>query len=972
MDSNHRVASHLPVNEVLRLVEQSPDWQMIRLVHEPVVEALEKVHECLVAVLHEVRISKARLIKLEASLLQSLLPQISQVLGRTTLLEIRCAQILARPDNLPFAEAHTGFLTSLSIPSARAAIHEHYPAIKTIVYQLVSQWTHHATEVLKRFVEDEQTICSSFNDNCRAIYLDNIDLYAGDKHRGGRAVSILSFASGQKLVYKPRSLSIDHVLSGFLCWLNSQGLAHTFIVARVVRRPDYGWVEYIAPTKAETNRGIEEFAQRLGALLAVMYVLGGRDFHTENLIFHKGYPVPLDLEVVLEPHVRLSSHGTYPRGDVTSTGILPGRSDPAGGPALDVSFLGYVEGQRTPFKIPRYVWSDEDNVHVVWDFGEVNLTNASPFTDIAAKSIASPVDAMVDGFKHAYNIFLQKREELLSDDGPLTSFGGLRTRVVLRPTVIYSELLRESFHPDLLQENGRHERFLDRIGEEVTDGRGVPANPAFIAEERRQLGNYNIPYFEANTIEPHILGEGGEALEGVDVEPGLALTRTRIETLSLDDQQLQSMLIRNSFATYGRSKAVASNCTAVELNRSQLMQEIELIGGRLIQLGDSGGSDLSFVQIDLDEFGTCVRRPVDLSLYNGLAGICVSLAQMGSLLDSDRILHAAYECTAVLRSSLGSWASPDIGAFTGWGGILYALCQLRAIFSDQEIDADIDYAFRAGSAQMRGCKSADLVSGSAGWISSLYACREVLDARAVRRQAVSAEMLLRSSAQRMEHGVAWAPHGSVHPPLGGLSHGTAGIALGLSRGFEITGGDGFASLCRDALRYDRSLFNSQYMNWEDLRYARRGISAQEGLEEMRPPSQATWCHGAPGVGVSRLCLSSALADKTVEEEIITAARTTTAIGMPGSHCLCHGWLGNVDFLLELERAGLCATGVAAGSSLLRDLLSSFREKGWICGGVRGDESVGLMTGLAGIAYELLRFGFPNKVPSILALQPPVW
>jgi lantibiotic modifying enzyme len=35
------------------------------------------------------------------------------------------------------------------------------------------------------------------------------------------------------------------------------------------------------------------------------------------------------------------------------------------------------------------------------------------------------------------------------------------------------------------------------------------------------------------------------------------------------------------------------------------------------------------------------------------------------------------------------------------------------------------------------------------------------------------------------------------------------------------------------------------------------------------------------------------------------------------------------------------------------------------------EPLGLMTGLAGIGYELLRVSHPEQVPSVLALAPPV-
>lgn len=56
--------------------------------------------------------------------------------------------------------------------------------------------------------------------------------------------------------------------------------------------------------------------------------------------------------------------------------------------------------------------------------------------------------------------------------------------------------------------------------------------------------------------------------------------------------------------------------------------------------------------------------------------------------------------------------------------------------------------------------------------------------------------------------------------------------------------------------------------------------------------------------------------------------------------------------------------------LASKILGSARDNGWFCGVPLGVESPGLMTGLAGIGYELLRLAEPTNLPSILVLEPP--
>lgn len=52
------------------------------------------------------------------------------------------------------------------------------------------------------------------------------------------------------------------------------------------------------------------------------------------------------------------------------------------------------------------------------------------------------------------------------------------------------------------------------------------------------------------------------------------------------------------------------------------------------------------------------------------------------------------------------------------------------------------------------------------------------------------------------------------------------------------------------------------------------------------------------------------------------------------------------------------------------IIDRFEDKGFVCGTPLHVESPGLMTGLAGIGYALLRLALPHKVPNILTLEGP--
>jgi lantibiotic modifying enzyme len=166
--------------------------------------------------------------------------------------------------------------------------------------------------------------------------------------------------------------------------------------------------------------------------------------------------------------------------------------------------------------------------------------------------------------------------------------------------------------------------------------------------------------------------------------------------------------------------------------------------------------------------------------------------------------------------------------------------------------------------------------------------------------------------------------------------------------------------------YERSVFSAKFQNWPDLRESAPSSRGAEGKSE---PFSVAWCHGAPGIGLGRLNMLNRFDDPAIRAEIQIAVRTTLASGLCDNQSLCHGSLGNLEFLSQAaERLGGADTVTAVNLLKIR-ILENIAERGWNCGVPLGVEAPGLMTGLAGIGYGLLRFAEPSRVPSVLTLAP---
>lgn len=202
----------------------------------------------------------------------------------------------------------------------------------------------------------------------------------------------------------------------------------------------------------------------------------------------------------------------------------------------------------------------------------------------------------------------------------------------------------------------------------------------------------------------------------------------------------------------------------------------------------------------------------------------------------------------------------------------------------------------------------------------------------------------------------------------GLSHGTAGIAFCLLKLHEATGVAAYRETAESALRYEAMHFDPNENTWPNF-------DLQEGARS----SAVGWCHGAPGIGVSRVLAYRILRDRRLLEEARTALDSTGAalqdgLDNPGRDFqLCHGvaglaecvWLmeeelGNEDALAHAYAVGLYGVerfGIQAN-------MDGGGDMEWPTGAATGIYPP-LFLGAAGIAHFLLRLHAPKRVPTFL-------
>jgi type 2 lantibiotic biosynthesis protein LanM len=582
-------------------------------------------------------------------------------------------------------------------------------------------------------------------------------------------------------------------------------------------------------------------------------------------------------------------------------------------------------------------------------------------------------DAIMAGFANIYRLLLKYRADLLSEDGPIARFAQDQVRVIIRNTRTYGVLLQESFHPDVLRNALNRDRLFDRVWGSVEQ---FPYLAKVIPPERQDLLQGDIPVFTTRPMSRDLCSSSEERIADFFNEPGMTLVEHRLQGLSENDLTQQLWIIRASLATLSTSgeRELRPKYRLTEpqtiVDRENLLAAARAVGDRLETLGIRGEHDVSWIGLTSTTKDHWSLAPLGMDLYGGIPGVALFLAYLGAVTQEGRYTALAQAASQTLRRQIerNPVGVTTIGGFVGWGGVIYTLTHLAALWNQPGLLAEAEAIVDRLPDLVEQDKQLDIISGGAGCIGSLISLYQYTKSDRILAAAIQCGNRLLTCAQQMGHGIGWVPPGTGTKPLTGFSHGAAGIGWALLELAEVTGEERFQRAAYAAIDYERSLFSPKAGNWPDLRDLDTPLGQVANDEDS---FMVAWCHGAPGIGLARLQALPYLEDVTLREEIYTALNTTLDQGFGHNHSLCHGDLGNLELLLKASETLDDPQWRAQVSRLAAITLESIDRDGWRCANPLGVESPGLMTGLAGIGYELLRVAEPKCVPSVLLLEPPV-
>jgi lantibiotic modifying enzyme len=480
-------------------------------------------------------------------------------------------------------------------------------------------------------------------------------------------------------------------------------------------------------------------------------------------------------------------------------------------------------------------------------------------------------------------------------------------RVAVRHSRGYARLLTESTRPDLMRDGLLRDQALDVLW---TESLHHPQRWRVCRDELADLWALDVPLFTTRPTSADLWSAAGHRLPGALERPGLANALAKVNAMSDVDRRDQEWIISAALAT--------TIPRDVEHHTAPPLPDL-----------------------------TGTAAPPDRLL----AAACAIADQIVArhLTHGERVNWLGLELVDNTR-----WMVLPMGASLGNGymGVALFLAQVA------ELTGIARYATMAHRALAGLPKLFDLMARRPDLVAAI-GCGGFHGFGGIAYGLARLAILLDDPGLRdaTRTAIDLAATAAKAPGLPGVASGAAGCLAAMTAVHTELGAPAARTLARDCADGLADLVRTT-----DLTRAPSGfLDGAAGIDWAlaRPATRHRartgdlgWCTGVAGIAMAGGPVTELLADRPVFADL----------------SLCHGELGIAEALTIRARAGdqAAATARRRRAGLILD---AHTRHGARCGTPGGVITPGLLTGLAGIGYGLLRLGFADRVPSVLLLQP---
>lgn len=713
-----------------------------------------------------------------------------------------------------------------------------YPVFARLFSQIISNTKDNLEIFFMRFEKDLDKIEKLIARN--KLTLKKIELFNSDPHNNYKTVFKITLnESNLCLFYKlsnGKTLNFHEKVSNLL---EENGIFISTPKFLVIDE-NYFWVLEVKETP---NFEKLFLIKNLGSLLGYCYCTNTYDIHMGNVIFRNNTPVIIDHEVSLLPITQKlwkKKLTVIESLNLLRIGILPNsfRTE------IDFSILS----KEITGSLKEHNFYNINTNLMGLKSEDVKFSEKNKLgIDLTLPEIAE----LKRGFIQIY-IFFQKnrtRIESIIEENTETWSG----RSVFRNTSQYFKILNYLKQPTFFEDGLIRSNILESL---FYGTRKIKIKQShLIKEEINSILNLDIPYFHSKINDKYVYSNQIK-LKGIIKINGIESVKLKLSQLDYIDLKNQLNIINKSFnhlsiENLSIKKILIKNSISIYDTNYWLNQDLNL---------------------SKDSF------PFDNKLYNGNSGIYLYLAL-------DNVIHPDKETEKNIRNYIkyldfyieNRWEiiSKNVGIINGISSIIYFLIKLNQINISYKTIILIEKILK--KIKLKDYNQFDLSNGKLGLLLCLCFYKEhFLSSKFSKITNAIIDDLLDNTVLIKDIGLSSDESSEIIKT--GFSHGLSGIIFSLMRYASISNYriEEVMSYINNSKLIENDFYSENSRNWVDQR---KIVSNYDSY---------SWCHGAPGIHISRSMFTESFKisdyefEKYIEKNMLTS--------------LCCGKLGIIDIL----------------------------------------------------------------------------
>jgi len=379
-----------------------------------------------------------------------------------------------------------------------------------------------------------------------------------------------------------------------------------------------------------------------------------------------------------------------------------------------------------------------------------------------------------------------------------------------------------------------------------------------------------------------------------------------------------------------------------------------------------------------------VKEQADVGIYQGVSGIALFLLELYRITGGSKLRKTIEAALQNVKLKSNELPNNNFAFHGGRVGVGYTFYEAYKVFQNEEylkIGLELLKSLQGNESKDNGL---DVIAGAAGTIPALLKMAEISNNEIESQIAIALGENLIKRANMETTGWSWGAGNSHIRNLCGYAHGAAGMGHAFIELYNFTGKEKFLYAAEQAFLYERQFFNKDKCNWSDFRYTELSeYLYQDKIEELKeviksgklPPYENkymfAWCHGAPGIALSRIRAYEITGHEAYKSEAVLAVEgTKRSLAQGTNYSLCHGIGGNCETLIYAAEILHDNNALQMAEEFAVKGIKEYEEQNnpWACGTMGGVSDPSLMLGEAGIGYYMLRL-YSDKTDSILLVHP---